>query len=65
MTENEKVAQKLEKLKELDELSEQEIMKVMEQVPRIRACQHRWVEGDNKERPAYRCTRCNSWRFVP
>ena len=27
-------------------------------------CQHRWVEGENKQHPAYRCLRCGEWRFV-
>jgi hypothetical protein len=27
-------------------------------------CKHRWIEGSNTDRPAYRCTRCGAWRFV-
>lgn len=27
-------------------------------------CKHRWEEGTNKERPAYRCARCGQWRFI-
>ena len=43
---------------------DEDIAKGMEEVPRIQACQHRWVEGSNTELPAYRCTRCGAWRFV-
>jgi len=27
-------------------------------------CKHRWEEGSNTDRPAYRCARCGAWRFV-
>jgi hypothetical protein len=27
-------------------------------------CKHRWEEGTNKERLAYRCVRCGEWRIV-
>ena len=44
---------------------EEDIAKGMEEVPRIKDCKHRWVEGDNKQHPAYKCIRCGAWRFVP
>jgi DNA-directed RNA polymerase subunit RPC12/RpoP len=27
-------------------------------------CKHRWEEGTNKDRPAYRCARCGEWRLI-
>jgi hypothetical protein len=43
---------------------DEDIAKGMEEVPRIRACKHNWVEGGNPERKGYRCTRCGAWRLA-
>ena len=43
---------------------EEDIAKGMEEVPRIRACKHRWEESANQDRPAYRCARCGAWKFL-
>lgn len=44
---------------------DEDIAKGMEEVARIRACKHNWVEKSQTERPAYQCTRCGAWRLVP
>lgn len=43
---------------------DEDIAKGMEEVPRIRACKHNWVEGDSQNPRAYWCTRCGAWRLV-
>lgn len=40
---------------------DEDIAEGMKDVETIRKCQHRWEEGENKSKPAYRCARCGAW----